>query len=96
MRLIDAELISKLIQDGLNSGKFGHDAIEILTEIQFAPTVEAFTEEEIKAAVEDRRHVCRTGDCISCEYKHTGCYATDYATISKLLRTYRARREATE
>jgi hypothetical protein len=37
MSLIESEPILKFIVDGLNSGKFGHDAIEILTEIRFAP-----------------------------------------------------------
>lgn len=45
MRLIDAEPIKKFIVDGLNNPDlkkaFGHAAIEILTEIEYAPTVEA-------------------------------------------------------
>ena len=45
MRLIDAEPIKKFIVDGLNNPDlkkaFGHDAIEILTEIEYAPTVDA-------------------------------------------------------
>ena len=44
-RLIDANPIVKFILDGLNNPNklkaFGHDAIEILTEIEFAPTVDA-------------------------------------------------------
>ena len=44
-RLIDAEPIKKFIVDGLNNPDlkkaFGHDAIEILTEIEYAPTVDA-------------------------------------------------------
>lgn len=43
MRLIDAEPIEKYIEDGLNckdpKKQFGHDAIEILTEIHYAPTI---------------------------------------------------------
>ena len=39
MRLIDAEPIMKFIEDGLNSGKFGHDAVEIMTEIAYAPII---------------------------------------------------------
>ena len=38
-RLIEAEPIMKFITDGLNSGKFGYDQIEVLTEIQYAPTI---------------------------------------------------------
>ena len=37
IRLIDSRPIEKFITDGLNSGAFGHDAIEILTEIHYAP-----------------------------------------------------------
>lgn len=44
MRLIDAEPIEKFIEDGLNNPDmlkaFGHDAIEVLTEIHFAPTID--------------------------------------------------------
>lgn len=38
-RLIEAEPILKFIQDGLNSGKFGNDVIQVMTEIQYAPAV---------------------------------------------------------
>ena len=37
MPLIDSGPIEEFIQNGLNSGKFGHDAIEILTEVHYAP-----------------------------------------------------------
>lgn len=44
-RLIDANPIVQFIMDGLNNPDkmkaLGHDAIEILTEIEYAPTVEA-------------------------------------------------------
>ena len=44
MRMIDAEPIEKFIEDGLNNPDklkaFGHDAIEILTEIHFAHTID--------------------------------------------------------
>lgn len=43
MRLIDAEPIEKYIENGLNEKdpekRFGHDAIEIMTEIHYAPTI---------------------------------------------------------
>lgn len=32
-RYIEAEKLENIISDGLNSGKFGHDAVEILSEI---------------------------------------------------------------
>ncbi len=38
-RLIDADKIVKYIADGINSGKFGYAGVEILTEIQYAPTI---------------------------------------------------------
>ena len=37
MPLIDSRPIEEFIQNGLNSGKFGHDAIEIFTEVHYAP-----------------------------------------------------------
>ena len=37
--LIEAEPIKKFITDGLNSGEFGHDTIEVLTEIEYAPVI---------------------------------------------------------
>ena len=44
-RLIDAKPIVQFIMDGLNNPDkmkaLGHDAIEILAEIEFAPTVKA-------------------------------------------------------
>lgn len=44
MKLIDPEPIKKFIVDGLNNPDlkkaFGHDAIEILAEIEYAPTVD--------------------------------------------------------
>lgn len=45
MRLMDPEPIKKFIVDGLNNPDvkeaFGHDAITILAEIEYAPTIEA-------------------------------------------------------
>lgn len=41
MALIDKESIKKFIADGLNSGEFGHDAVKILAEIEYMPTVDA-------------------------------------------------------
>ena len=38
-RLIEEEPIIKYITDGLNIGKFGYDAIEVLAEIKYAPTI---------------------------------------------------------
>lgn len=44
-QLIDKEPIKKFIEDGLNNpdrmAAFGHDAIEILAEIEYAPTMDA-------------------------------------------------------
>lgn len=45
MRMIDAEKLEKFIEDGLNNPdknkRFGHDAIEIMTEVHFSETVDA-------------------------------------------------------
>ena len=45
MRLVDVEPIIQFIEDGLNNPDkkkaFGYDAIEILSEIEYAPTVDA-------------------------------------------------------
>lgn len=41
MALIDKKSIKKFIADGLNSGEFGHDAVKILAEIEYMPTVDA-------------------------------------------------------
>lgn len=45
MQLIDPEPIKKFIVDGLNNPDvkeaFGHDAITILAEIEYAPTIDA-------------------------------------------------------
>lgn len=45
MRLIDADKIKKFIENGLNSKdpqkRFGHDAIEIMTEIHYSEAVDA-------------------------------------------------------
>lgn len=38
-RLIEEEPIIKYITDGLNIGRFGYDAIEVLAEIKYAPTI---------------------------------------------------------
>ena len=40
-RLIDADKLIKFIQDGINRehDSFGYDGVEILTEVQFSPTI---------------------------------------------------------
>lgn len=64
-RLVDATPIIKFIEDGLNnpdkSKAFGHDAIEILTEIEFAPTVDAV-------------EVVRCKECKHWHYSEEGSY----------------------
>lgn len=39
--LIEKEPIMKFIQDGLNNKHYGYTGVEILTEIEYAPTIEA-------------------------------------------------------
>lgn len=92
MRLIDADALREYwLENGLNERAYG--ANDFLRLIDDAPVVEAYTREEIKAAMEDRRRVCRNGDCVVCEYKTTGCF-TDFTVISKFLSVYRKRKEA--
>ncbi len=38
-RLIEAEPIVKYVTDGLNSGELGYDAIKVMTEVEYAPTI---------------------------------------------------------
>ena len=38
-RLIEAEPIVKYVTDGLNSGELGYDAIKVMTEVVYAPTI---------------------------------------------------------
>lgn len=59
------------------------------------PEAEAYTREEIEAAVKDREHVCNTGRCASCDYELVGygCFITA-RQIEGLMHVYRARKEA--
>ena len=41
MALIEKEPIMKFIEDGLNNKHYGHVGVEIITEVEFAPKVEA-------------------------------------------------------
>lgn len=74
MILIDAMPIKKFIENGLNCKDllkaFGHDAIEILTEIEFAPVVDA---------VDVVR--CKDCECWKHEYDDEGLCLTDVAPI---------------
>ena len=68
-RLIDKEPIKQFIEDGLNNPDpkkaFGYDAIQILAEIEYAPTVDAVEvvrcqdckhwKNEINGCTEDKR-----------------------------------------
>lgn len=73
MLLIDAEPIKKFITNGLNTGEFGNDAIQILTEIEYAPPVEAYTPEDIVHIVLYQAKACydnsRCADCKDCKIK---------------------------
>lgn len=54
---IEREPILKFIEDGLNNPDklkaFGHDAIEIMTEVQYAPAADFYTEEDVRNAYTD-------------------------------------------
>ena len=41
MALIEKEPIMKFIEDGLNNKHYGHVGVEIITEVEFAPTIDA-------------------------------------------------------
>ena len=41
MILIEKEPIMKFIEDGLNNKHYGHVGVEIITEVEFAPVVDA-------------------------------------------------------
>lgn len=82
-RLIDKEPIKKFIVDGLNNPNrmkaFGHDAIEILAEIEYAPTVDAV---EVAHARWECTYYAESGEtevtCSNCKDTRTinGCYVT--------------------
>lgn len=67
MRLIDVEPIVKFIKDGLNNPNkeeaFGYTAVKILTEIEYAPTVDAVE------VVHGRWHHCGE-ECFVCSVCH--------------------------
>lgn len=60
---IERKPILKFIEDGLNnpdkSKAFGHDAIEIMTEVQYAPTAD----------------VVEVVRCKDCKSRHDSCFA---------------------
>lgn len=41
MALIEKEPIMKFIEDGLNNKHYGHVGVEIITEIEYTPTIDA-------------------------------------------------------
>lgn len=41
MILIEKEPIMKFIEDGLNNKHYGHVGVEIITEVEFAPVIDA-------------------------------------------------------
>ena len=78
-RLIDAEPIKKFIVDGLNNPDlkkaFGHDAIEILTEIEYAPTVDAVEVVHGRWEAVDHDGSWRVDKCSAC---HKRMHYVDY------------------
>ena len=57
MALIEKEPIMKFIEDGLNNKHYGHVGVEIITEVEFAPTIDAVP-------------VVRCKDCIHYKKRH--------------------------
>lgn len=41
MSLIEKEPIMEFIEDGLNNKHYGHVGVEIITEVEYAPTIDA-------------------------------------------------------
>lgn len=66
MRLIDAEKLEKFIEDGLNNPdknkRFGHDAIEIMTEVHFSETVDVAPETHGRWIMDGKDH-CHCSEC---------------------------------
>lgn len=62
MTLIEKEPIMKFIEDGLNNKHYGHVGVEIITEVEFAPTIDAVP-------------VVRCEECTW--YKHGYCMSFD-------------------
>lgn len=65
MRLGDLDAIEKFIENGLNNpdklNAFGHDAIEIMAEVHYAPTIDAVPVVRCK----DCKHYDQRGYCDS-------------------------------
>ena len=81
--LIEKEPIKKFIEAGLKNPDqkkaFGYDAIQILAEIEFAPTVDAvpvvhgrwiYGEQDEDDNVKAQCSVCGAGDCHSVQLMH--------------------------
>ena len=91
MPLIDSGPIEEFIQNGLNSGKFGHDAIEILTEVHYAPeavvrckelktTYEGIPADRLRALAE----ADRDGRCVVLPKTGIGDLSDGYHTFNEL------------
>ena len=95
MRLIDADALREdWLENGLNERAY--DTNDFLSSIDDAPTVEAFTTEEIEAAIKDRNALCATVRCDRCDYRELGCGLIAASRIGWLVQTYRKRKEAEE
>ena len=66
MALIDKEAIKKFIADGLNSGEFGHDAVQILAEVEYMPTVDAEPVRHAKVVTVTDRYYTMHQECSYC------------------------------
>lgn len=87
MPLIDSEQIKKFITDGLNTGRFGNDAVQILTELEYAPVVEAYTPDEIGKILQYRWDICHQNPWCSplCKIGHP-CMTNEKGAIQNILR----------
>ena len=66
--------IKKHIEDGLNSGKYGHDAVEILTEIQYMASVYPKSDKPSAHWIERFNEDNKWLECDNCHEDSNGAY----------------------
>lgn len=64
MSLIEKEPIMKFIEDGLNNKHYGHVGVEIITEVEFAPIIEAEQVVHCMVCRHFKRKVKDVGFCV--------------------------------
>lgn len=78
---IERKPLLKFIEDGLNnpdkSKAFGHDAIEIMTEVQYAPAADVVEVKHGRWIAVDSEIPCDEWDCSACGQRRTFLYEMD-------------------